>query len=157
MKHGSKERGQGLVEFALVLPIIVLMVFGILDLGRAVFTYNALAQSARQASRTAIVDQDVSRVRATAFASAPTLGLTTGNVAVCFKDLDSNQQSCASSTDDCGPSERVIGCIAIVTAQVTYVPMTPIIGSLIGSVPMSSTSIQPIEYVCPYESVTTCP
>lgn len=149
--------GQGLVEFAVVLPIILLVIFGILDLGRGVFTYNALSQAARQATRTAIVDQDIARVRTTAIAYAPTLGLSTGNIDVCFKDYDSIQTSCASSADDCPQSDRFIGCLAIVEIETTYVPMTPILGSIVGNISMSSTSIQPIEYVCPTGSQTSCP
>jgi len=156
MKRRRGSRGQGLVEFAIVLPIIVVAIFGIIDLGRAVFTYNALAQAARQAGRMAIVDQDGSHVRATAYDYAPTLNLGPSNVDVCFKDLNSSQQNCSSSIDDCPPSERTIGCLVIVTAHISYVPMTPIIGTLVGTVPLTSTSIQPIEYVCPNDTVTTC-
>jgi hypothetical protein len=152
-----RQRGQGLVEFAIVIPIIVLAIFGILDLGRAVFTYNTLAQAARQAARTAIVDQREASVRATAMASAATLGLSSGNVTVCFKEGDTSQDDCSASTDNCPEADRVIGCLAIVEAEITYQPMTPIIGALIGNVPLSSISIQPIEYVCPYTGKTTCP
>jgi hypothetical protein len=152
-----RSRGQGLVEFAIVIPLILLAVFGILDMGRAIFTYNTLAQSARQAVRTAIVNQDESAIRSTAFGSAPTLGLTAGDVAVCFKEHDASQLNCASSSNDCPQADRVIGCLAIVEAAVDYVPMTPIIGSIIGTVQLSSTSVQPIEYVCPQAGSSTCP
>ena len=33
-------RGQAMVEFALIIPIFLLFVFGILDLGRAVYAYS---------------------------------------------------------------------------------------------------------------------
>ena len=39
------------------MPVIVLAVLGLLDLGRGIYTYNTLAQSARQAARIAIVNQ----------------------------------------------------------------------------------------------------
>jgi Flp pilus assembly protein TadG len=154
----QRGRGQSLVEFALILPVIVLIVIGLFDLGRGVFAFNTLAQAARQASRTAIVDQNTDRVKAVAIASAPTLGLTSGNVSVCFKTDDSNQTDCSSpTTDNCPQATRVLGCRAIVTTTLTYTPMTPVLGSLIGSIPLSSTSIQPIEYVCPYDLHPTCP
>ena len=157
MTSRRRSRGQGLVEFAVVLPVIVLVVFGVLDLGRGVFTYNALGQAARQASRTAMVDQDLTDIRSAAIDYAPTLGLQAGDVTVCFKDYDSNLTNCGSSADDCPQNDRFIGCLAIVEVEMTYTPMTPIIGSIIGSVPMSSTSIQPVEYVCPYDTATSCP
>jgi len=49
------ERGQSLVEFALVLPIFAIMLFGIIDLGRYVFTANSLNNGAREAARFASV------------------------------------------------------------------------------------------------------
>jgi Flp pilus assembly protein TadG len=48
-------RGQSLVEFALVLPIFAIMLFGIIDLGRYVFTANSLNNGAREAARFASV------------------------------------------------------------------------------------------------------
>ena len=151
------EGGQSLIEFALILPLIVLFVFGVLDLGRGVFAYNTLANAARQANRTAMVDQDVGRVTAVAVAAAPSLGLGSANVSVCFKLSETAQLNCSSTTDNCPPATRVIGCLAIVTTSLTYTPMTPILGTLLGPIQLTSTSVQPIEYVCPYGIHLTCP
>ena len=49
------QRGQSLVEFALVLPVFMLLVFGILDGGRAILTYNDVSQSTRNVARVASV------------------------------------------------------------------------------------------------------
>ena len=46
-----RERGDGLVEFALILPILMLVLMGIVDLGRAVYAYNVVANSAREGAR----------------------------------------------------------------------------------------------------------
>ncbi|HET9083769.1 MAG TPA: TadE family protein, partial [Candidatus Limnocylindrales bacterium] len=51
------ERGQALLEFALVLPIFILLLVAIFDLGRAVFAYNTLTNAAREGARMAIVNQ----------------------------------------------------------------------------------------------------
>ena len=47
----SRQKGQDLVEFALVLPILLLVVFGVLDLGRAFHAAIQMANSARVAAR----------------------------------------------------------------------------------------------------------
>jgi hypothetical protein len=47
--HGSP--GQALAEFAMVVPIFLLLLFGIIDLGRLVYTSNALSNGAREAAR----------------------------------------------------------------------------------------------------------
>ncbi|MEP7159327.1 MAG: TadE/TadG family type IV pilus assembly protein [Chloroflexota bacterium] len=153
-----RSRGQALVEFAIVLPVITLVVLGLFDLGRAVFTYNTLSQAARQANRTAIVDQDSDRVKAMAVAAAPTIGLSPSNVTVCFKTESSTQSNCSSpTTDNCPSSTRVIGCLAIVTASMSYTPITPVISVFWPSIPLTSTSVGYIDYVCPAGTQTTCP
>jgi hypothetical protein len=50
-----EEDAQGIVEFALVLPVILVLIFGIIDLGRAVWEENTLAYAAREGTRYAIV------------------------------------------------------------------------------------------------------
>ena len=47
----DSKRGQSLVEFALVLPFFAMLLFGIIDLGRYVYTTNAMANGAREAAR----------------------------------------------------------------------------------------------------------
>ena len=49
------ERGQALVEFALVSIVFFIFLFGMIDAGRAVWNYNTLAQATREGTRYAIV------------------------------------------------------------------------------------------------------
>jgi Flp pilus assembly protein TadG len=49
------EKGQSLVEFALVVPILLLLVVGIAEFGRAWMTQNILTGAAREAVRLAAV------------------------------------------------------------------------------------------------------
>ena len=56
MKRLARPEGQTLVEFALVLPIFVLIVVGIFDAGRAVYTNSVLSQAAREGARLAAVE-----------------------------------------------------------------------------------------------------
>jgi len=39
-RRARRQPGQALVEFAIVLPVIVLLMFGILDLGRAIYALD---------------------------------------------------------------------------------------------------------------------
>jgi Flp pilus assembly protein TadG len=52
------ERGAAAVEFALVAPLLLLLVFCIIDLGRAFATLNQLAAAAREGARVAAVLPD---------------------------------------------------------------------------------------------------
>jgi Flp pilus assembly protein TadG len=51
----ADDGGQSLVEFAFMLPIVLLIVTGIFDVGRAVWQENTLAYAAREGTRYAIV------------------------------------------------------------------------------------------------------
>jgi hypothetical protein len=48
--------GQALVEFALVLPVFLLVLFGLLDVGRLVYTSSTLSQAAREGARLAAAE-----------------------------------------------------------------------------------------------------
>ncbi|TMQ11091.1 MAG: pilus assembly protein [Deltaproteobacteria bacterium] len=52
-RNGS--RGQALVETALILPVFLALLLGIVDMGRAVWATTSLASAAREAARFAIV------------------------------------------------------------------------------------------------------
>ena len=51
MRTKKSQRGVAAVELALVMIPLVLMAFGITEFGRAMYQYNTLAKSARQAVR----------------------------------------------------------------------------------------------------------
>ncbi|MBI4320036.1 MAG: pilus assembly protein [Chloroflexi bacterium] len=44
-------RGQALTEFALILPVFLMSLFGVVDLGQALWQYDTLAHAAREGSR----------------------------------------------------------------------------------------------------------
>jgi hypothetical protein len=46
-----KSTAQALVEFALVLPILLLVIYGLLEVGRLLFIYSSVVSAAQQASR----------------------------------------------------------------------------------------------------------
>jgi hypothetical protein len=52
--HHACQRSQALIEFALISPVLLLLVFGIVDIGRAVFYYDTVNHAAREGARTAV-------------------------------------------------------------------------------------------------------
>jgi hypothetical protein len=54
-KH-AHERGQSMVEFAVAVPVLVLLIFGIIDGGRAIFAYNGMSEATRNVARVAVVN-----------------------------------------------------------------------------------------------------
>ncbi|HXG25544.1 MAG TPA: TadE/TadG family type IV pilus assembly protein [Candidatus Binatia bacterium] len=152
-------RGQSLVEFALVFPIIVLVVVAFVEVGRAVFAWNTIANAARQGARVAAVNQladvtecDESRpiedpydphwsFKGCALVAAKTLGLTGSNVSVAYS-------APPGTTVECSPTLHV-GCIAAVTVTYDFEVSTPFVNWIIGPFTMSQTSEMPIERVFP--------
>lgn len=68
MTVGKRENGQNLVEFALILPVFLLLVVGMAEFGRAWMTRNILTGAAREAVRAAAVE-----TQANAYNSAKTI------------------------------------------------------------------------------------
>ena len=71
------QRSQAMTEFALVAPVLLLLTFGIIDFGRALYFYalagNAARESAHTAARASLpmpTDSDVRSAAATAFPGA---------------------------------------------------------------------------------------
>jgi Flp pilus assembly protein TadG len=154
-----RTRGQSLVEFALVFPIIILLILAFAEIGRAVYAFNTIANAARQAARVAAVNQladvtecDESRpiedpyephwsMRGCALVAGKTIGITTSNVTVAYT-------APPDTTLDCDPTLHV-GCIAAVTVTYNFTLTTPFVSKLIGPFTMSQTSQMPIERVFP--------
>ena len=55
MFNRGSSRGQSMVEFALILPILMFLLMGFFDLGRVVLGHDALGHAAREGARYAIV------------------------------------------------------------------------------------------------------
>lgn len=50
-RQARKPSGQGLAEFSLVLPVLLVLVFGVIEFGRLLFYFSAITTGAREAAR----------------------------------------------------------------------------------------------------------
>ena len=109
----NTDRGAAAVEFALLLPILLLLVFGIVDFGRALHAQITLTQAAREGARAAALKQ--SNVESRTQTAAPGLSDVTVTVTAC-------------------PATPTPGTDAKVEAKYTFTFATPIggIASLLG-------------------------
>ncbi len=62
-KARKGEKGQSLVEFALVVPLLLLLVIGIAEFGRAWMTRNIMTGAAREAVRMYAVKDNTAAAR----------------------------------------------------------------------------------------------
>ena len=53
LRQADGQRSQALIEFALVSPVLLLLLFGVIDIGRAIFYYDTLNHAAREGARVA--------------------------------------------------------------------------------------------------------
>ncbi len=105
------ERGQATVEFALVLPLLLLVVLGIADFGRALNYYNTLTELAADGARFAAVNQNPD-------GTAPTAGSIQSQVKA---QAISNELTSSSSYKICIPSTGVPSAVGQpVTVQARY-------------------------------------
>lgn len=161
--------GQSLVEFALILLPLLVILFGVFDFGRAIYAYNTLANAARAGVRVAIVNQnaagsgcvgavggaqpDATKISAKDCAESAAVALGPVTAAVTYQETDSNGVTTGTA---CAPIH--VGCVAVVTTTYTFSPVTPIISGLVGAgIPLSSTSQEPVEFVCPVAAVKCDP
>ena len=56
-RNSPHDRGAAAVEFALLLPVLLLLVFGIIDFGRALNAQVTLTQAAREGARMAALGE----------------------------------------------------------------------------------------------------
>jgi Flp pilus assembly protein TadG len=124
-KRIATARGQTLVEYALVLPLMLLILVMLFDLGRAVYYYSVIHNAAREGARFGII--------------TPT---ATGNIELAARELaiglDPDNLSVASDYDD--------GTIQV-TVTYAFEPATPIVGNFLdgGMITLESISTMRVE------------
>jgi len=138
-RRRDRTSGQSLVEFALIFPILMIVLLVIFDLGRLVFAYNDITNAARNGARIAIVDQTVNKAENRVIDSATSLGLTGADVDVVYLDPD--------LSGACTP--MALGCVAEITARFSWQAITPVIGSIVGPTTVTTVSRMPVERIFP--------
>ena len=147
--HAGRSRGQALMEFALVIPIFLLVVVALFDMGRAVFAYNTLTNAAREGARMAVVNQYQPFIIQKAKQATQIVELDDPSVTVSF------WQVAADGTPDKTKPQCndlvAVGCLAVVSFQATYQPITPIISNILfkNGVTFTATSQLSVEASCP--------
>ena len=150
-KSPSRQRGQAMVEFALVLPIMMLVIVGILEASRLVFMYASVVNASREGSRYGsaygLNDANIPRYKDCAGirAAAQRVAFLIGSNATVTITYDHGPgtsvfDTCNGDTDaavDLQTSDRII-----VKVDANYSPMTPLIP--LSSRTITSTSIRTV-------------
>jgi Flp pilus assembly protein TadG len=120
LRHRDPERGTTTVEFALVLPLLILMTIGAYDACRMVVSNTMLAYATTIGARAGIVSSTTSTatVQTAVVNAAPFLNLSTSNVTT----VSSSNGTWAT---------RTRGDTVTVTATYTFTPVIPVLTRLI--------------------------
>lgn len=113
MKVLRNQKGQALVEFALILPIILLLILGIVQFGMLLNSYLSLTNAAREGARTGSLGSLDYEIKNTIVGTSPSLNA--GNMVITIS-----------------PSEslRSTGDTLTVSIEYNYVLTVPIVSSL---------------------------
>jgi Flp pilus assembly protein TadG len=139
-RRRSRSHGQALVEFAIALPIFLVLMMGIFDLGRAIYQYNGVSEAAREIARVTSVHPGTTLGNSTETAAvvATQKGLIPNLASPTFTCIDIDGSTLNTSTT-CVAGNQVK---VIIVAP--YRPVTPLLG-LIGTWNMQSTSAVSIQ------------
>jgi hypothetical protein len=121
-KQVFSERGQGLVELALMFPIMVLFLLVIVDVGRVAYYYSAVHNAAREGARFAVVHwgDPMRTVHTIEAVERLTAGLHADEISVSVQFTDSPSDE--DSTED----------TVLVIVNYQFTAATPILARLIG-------------------------
>jgi Flp pilus assembly protein TadG len=144
-----------MVEFALVCTFLLLLLFGIVDFGRALYTYHFLSNAARTGSRWAAVNggacaSDGSCNGTTPMNNGPasqtdvqnyvrglaTGGINSSQITVTACGVTGGGGKCADSPPGCTLNEP--GCVVKVTVSYNFSFLVPLVRK--AAIPMTSTS-----------------
>ena len=143
----DQQKGQTLVEFALVTVIFFVVLFGIIEFSRALWTYNTIVQATRAGARFAVVEvptaSDIEVQRFVAYhnstgSGTPVVpGLGPSNVSVNYWKINPSTGAYEAPT----PNKYAADVIQVGITGYTFNFLVPIFGSSI-TLPGFTTTLQ---------------
>lgn len=149
-----------MVEAAMILPVFLLVLVGIFDVGRLVFAYHTVNNAAREGGRQAIVDQTAPHIQARAAQHAVALGVDAFDITVDYHALASPDTPSSCVTEDgvdAVGTDSIYGCLAVVVVPYQYAAATPLIGNLLGTMQVTGDVRFPVEFNCVEPNKPQCP
>lgn len=143
LRQARSEAAQTLAEFAIILPLIIIIIFSLVDLARAMQSYVTIQEGARDGVRYAVTgridcasgpqtrEDCIRKAVADRVASLN----NAGSISATFRSWQyptyANPATANNAGDQCDAIE--------VEVNYDYQPMTPIFGSIINNIPMRAT------------------
>ena len=116
-----ERRGQSLVEFSLILPVLLIMVFGIIEFGMGIRSYISLTNATREGARFAAVGNPAGSFPSQCNGTTTTTVI--GRTCVAVEGLN---RANMTSVEVAYPNGQAPGESVIVSADYTYNYITPL-------------------------------
>jgi Flp pilus assembly protein TadG len=120
----KSDKGQSLVEFALIVPVLLLLLLGIMDFARIFHAYLTIDHAGREAAREASIGKVEPAITEKAVEQGASIGLKTANVHV---------------------SPGSPGTNATITIEYPITFLTPMVGNIVGPLTLKDTTIMRVE------------
>jgi len=147
-----KDRAQGIVEFALILPLLLFLIFGIFEFGRILFLMAVVHTSSREAARYGTASgensssvaryQDCAGIRAAALRIGGLAGITPNDITVSYDNGTSSSTYATCPVGGIGPTEVASGSRITININASISPILPIPG--IPTIPISASTSRTI-------------
>jgi Flp pilus assembly protein TadG len=154
----QRDRGANLVEFALIMPLLFLLLFGVIEFARLIYGYSTVWNGAREGARyaTTVGDTDsdgvpnyldCDAIEAAAISKVAGVDLTTGDITVKYFDADGTEiANCDADAASLASGSTIVdsGFTIEVEASGTFDAVVPLLSSLLNDVDVSSTQSRSI-------------
>jgi Flp pilus assembly protein TadG len=132
----APSRGQSLVEFALIVPVFMVIAFGIFDFGLAFDSSLTISNAAREGARYGVTNPDATAITSRVRTTAGRLNDSRLTITVSCKTAAG--AACAG-----GMAGATSGTTLVVTVRYSYQMLTPIAFGTV--IPLSSTAQMRVE------------
>lgn len=109
MKLWQSQRGAAAVEFALILPLLLLILLGIIEFGRAYNVQISLTHAARETARTMAIDNVWNDAVSRGQTAAPSVDLAAGEFAAAPTACTPGQQISVTVTHELATLTGITG------------------------------------------------
>lgn len=137
----TRETGATLVEFAIIAPLLLILVFGVIETGRAIFAYTTVWSAARDGARAATTSESFAscdNIEAAALVRVFTVQLESADITIEYTDPDGTLLAdCQGGTP---PSPAVIpsGSLVSVNVEGTFDSVVPILSNFLDGLTLDS-------------------
>ena len=137
-------RGQSMVEFAMVLPLVMLVLLGVIEFAMLGHHKLSLAQGARAGARKAALGRPLAEIKSTVIAATPSAAVSQSQIVVEYNSLDNGQGSWLPAYDNSRGTANAVPSGRLIRVRIVNWPHRLITGSFFSWLPGVSNNQVPV-------------